>query len=60
MKGNDIMREIRYSVECGSFIEVEDDATLDEIYDAIDEDAKSIGLEGDVTWVYDATNGKEL
>lgn len=54
------MREIRYSVECGSFIEVEDDATLDEIYDAIDEDAKSIGLEGDVTWVYDATNNKEL
>ncbi len=54
------MREIRYSIECGSSIEVDDNATLDEIYDAIDEDAKSIGLEGDVTWIYDTTYGKEL
>ena len=54
------MREIRYSVECGSSIEAEDNATLDEIYDAIDEDANLNGLDGEVTWVYDVTNGKEL
>lgn len=54
------MREIRYSIECGSFVTVDDDATIDEIYEAIDDDARLIGLEGDVTWVYDVTNGKEL
>ena len=43
------MREIRYTVECGSFVTVDDNATLDDIYNAIDEDANRLGYDGDVT-----------